>query len=118
MRIIFVDEFQHIIGKETQHIIYKVADFLKDIINHTCIPMILIGRLGFSEPILMVNPQLEGRVGAPLYLEPFQWDRTKPETIAQFCQLLDILIVLSPSIFLGWELKRWHSASITPRMAI
>jgi TniB protein len=89
VRIIFVDEFQHIIEKETQQIIYKVADFLKDVINHTCIPMILIGRLGEAEPILMVNPQLEGRIGAPLYLEPFQWDRTKPETIAEFCQLMD-----------------------------
>jgi hypothetical protein len=90
VRMIFVDEFQHIVEKETQHILYKVADFLKDIINHTGIPMILIGRLGEAEPVLRVNPQLGRRLGTPLILEPFAWDRAWPKTtIAEFCEVME-----------------------------
>lgn len=89
VRMIFVDEFQHIFEKETQHFLYKVADFLKDIINHTGVPMILIGRLGEAEPVLRVNPMLERRVGTPLLLEPFEWDRARAKTtIAEFCELM------------------------------
>jgi hypothetical protein len=89
VRMIFVDEFQHIIDRETQRVLNAVADFLKDIINQSHIPMILIGQEGEAEPILRVNPQLSRRVGTPRYLKPFPWDHTHPETIAEFCTLLE-----------------------------
>jgi hypothetical protein len=90
VRMIFVDEFQHIFEKEKRRILYNVADFLKDIINRSCVPMILIGRLGEAESILKVNPQLDRRVGTPLTLEPFAWDRKHEKTtIREFCELMD-----------------------------
>ena len=97
VRMIFVDEFQHIVEKEKSRILYNVADFLKDIINHTCVPMILIGRLGEAEPIFQVNPQLDRRIGSPLILEPFAWDRKQPDTtVYEFCELLGAIDAALP----------------------
>jgi hypothetical protein len=90
VRMIFVDEFQHIVDKETQRVLYAVADFLKDLINQTHVPMVLIGHLGEAEPVLQVNPQLDSRVGTPLILKPFGWDREKPQTtILEFRALME-----------------------------
>lgn len=90
VRMIFVDEFQHIVDKDTQHVLHAVADFLKDLINQTSIPMVLIGRIGEAERILTVNPQLDRRVGSPLILEPFAWDRQQnAETVLEFCALME-----------------------------
>ncbi len=90
VRIIFVDEFQHAVNKETQRVLHDVADFLKDIINQNKVSMVLIGRSGEAEPILRVNPQLESRVGSPLYMKPFEWDRNQAQTtILEFRALMD-----------------------------
>jgi hypothetical protein len=97
VRMIFVDEFQHIVEKEKRRILHNVADFLKDIINRTCVPMILIGRLGEAEPIFQVNPQLDRRIGSPLILEPFAWDRKRPEaTVYEFCELMGAIDAALP----------------------
>ncbi len=90
VRIIFVDEFQHIVDKDTHHVLHAVADFLKDLINQTNVPMVLIGRIGEAERILTVNPQLDRRVGSPLILEPFAWDRQQATTtILEFRTLME-----------------------------
>jgi hypothetical protein len=88
VQIIFVDEFQHLIDKDTQKVVYAVADFLKDIITQTHRPMILTGVLGQAEEILEANEQLDRRIGTPLILPPFEWDRQKPETIKEFRTLM------------------------------
>jgi hypothetical protein len=89
VRMIFVDEFQHIIDRDTKLVLNAVTDFLKDIINQSSIPMILIGQTGEAEPILLANPQLSRRVGTPRYLKPFPWDRTQQETIAEFRTIME-----------------------------
>ncbi len=88
VRMIFVDEFQHLVDKDTQKIVHAVADFLKDIINQAHVPMVLTGKLGEAEPILEANSQLDRRVGTPLVLCPFEWDRSRPETIKEFRTLM------------------------------
>jgi hypothetical protein len=100
VRMVFVDEFQHLMDKDTQRVVYAVADFLKDIINQTHVPMILSGKLGEAEPILEANSQLDRRVGTPLVLKPFEWDRGRPETIKEFRTLMrdiDAALPLDPS---------------------
>jgi hypothetical protein len=100
VRMIFVDEFQHILDRETQRVLNAVTDFLKDIINQSTIPMILIGQKGEAEPILQTNPQLSRRVGTPRYMNPFQWDRARPKTITEFRTLMesiDLELPLDPS---------------------
>ncbi len=88
VQVIFVDEFQHLRDKDTQKVVHAIADFLKDIINQAHIPMILTGKLGEAESILMANSQLDRRVGTPLVLEPFEWDRSRPETIKELRTLM------------------------------
>ncbi len=89
VQVIFVDEFQHLRDKDTQKVVHAIADFLKDIINQAHIPMILTGKLGEAESILVANSQLDRRVGTPLVLEPFEWDRGRPEeTIKEFRTLM------------------------------
>lgn len=88
VKVIFVDEFQHLMDKDTQQVVHAIADFLKDIINQAHVPMILTGKLGEAEPILEANPQLDRRVGTPLVLQPFEWDRSRAETIKEFRTLM------------------------------
>jgi lysozyme family protein len=102
VQMIFVDEFQHIVDKETKRVLHAVADFLKDIINQTRVPMILIGRAGEAEPVLNVNPQLDRRIGSPLYLRPFVWDRETPETtILEFRGVMEMIDQLLPFDYSG-----------------
>lgn len=96
VRMIFVDEFQHILDRDTQRVLNAVTDFLKDVINQSGIPMILIGQKGEAEPILRTNPQLSRRVGSPRYMHPFQWDRTRPTTIAEFCTIMECIDLALP----------------------
>lgn len=91
VRMIFVDEFQHLNDKDSLRILHSVADFLKNIINQTKVPMVLIGKLGEAEPILAANDQLDRRVGSPLILQPFEWDRHRPETIKEFRTLMQAI---------------------------
>jgi len=88
VQMLFVDEMQHIVDKNTERVLHHVSDFLKTIIIETHVPMILIGRQGEANPVLKANSQLARRVGSPRILEPFAWDRTKPETIQEFRVLL------------------------------
>jgi len=88
VKVIFVDEFQHLMDKDTQLVVHAIADFLKDIINQAHVPMILTGKLGEAEPILLANSQLDRHVGTPLILQPFEWDRSRPETIKEFRTLM------------------------------
>jgi type II secretory pathway predicted ATPase ExeA len=100
VRMIFVDEFQHILDRDTLRVLNAVTDFLKDSINQSNIPMILIGQKGEAEPILQTNPQLSRRVGTPRSMTPFPWDRSQPKTIAEFRTLLeriDLELPLDPS---------------------
>ncbi len=88
VQVIFVDEFQHLIDKDTKTVVHAVTDFLKDIITQTHRPMILTGMLGEAEAILEANEQLDRRIGTPLILSPFEWDRQHSETIKEFRTLM------------------------------
>jgi hypothetical protein len=88
VQVIFVDEFQHLIDKDTKTVVHALTDFLKDIINQTHRPMILTGMLGEAEAILEANEQLDRHIGTPLILHPFEWDRQRPETIKEFRTLM------------------------------
>jgi hypothetical protein len=100
VRMIFVDEFQHLLNRDTQRVLNEVADFLKDLINQTRVPMILVGQPGEAEPILQTNPQLSRRVGSPRYLKSFPWERSEPCTLSEFCTLMESIdqeLPLDPS---------------------
>src|SRR6266487_804247 len=77
-----------------------VAAFLKDLVDQTHVPMVVTGKLGEAEPILEANSQLDRRVGTPLILRRFEWNRSRAETIKEFRTLMrdiDAALPLDPS---------------------
>lgn len=88
VEIIILDEFQHFIDKDSRKILQNVSDWLKDLLNETSIPVVLIG-MPNSEEILEANKQLKRRFAARESLAPFGWD-TPGEQI-EFRKFLKVL---------------------------
>lgn len=76
VELIILDEFQHMIDRDSDKILQSVSDWLKNIISDAMLPVILVG-LPSSVRILKSNPQLNRRFTAQETLEPFKWDTKK-----------------------------------------
>jgi Cdc6-like AAA superfamily ATPase len=61
VELIFIDELQHLIDTETQRVISKAADWLKQLLNDINLPIIFGGILGNAERIFKSNQQLDDR---------------------------------------------------------
>jgi len=70
--IIIIDEFHHIIDKDSKKILYTVSDWLKQLITKTELPLILVG-LPHSVKILEANSQLKRRFAMRDELINFIW---------------------------------------------
>jgi Cdc6-like AAA superfamily ATPase len=81
VELLILDEFQHFIDRDSNHILLTVANWLKDLLNETNVPLVLTG-MPYSEVILQANAQLERRFQQRLRLAPFGW-----ETAAQQIEL-------------------------------
>lgn len=87
--ILILDEFQHFIDRDSKKILQTASDWLKDVINETNIPVVLIG-LPHSSDILTANPQLKRRFSTKERLAPFEWDDTKGRReFRKFLRILD-----------------------------
>lgn len=75
VELIVLDEFQHFIDRDSNHVLQTVANWLKDLMNETSTPVVLVG-MPYSEAILRANDQLERRFGAREVLAPFGWSTT------------------------------------------
>jgi len=60
VELIILDEFQHIIDRDSHKILQTISDWLKNLLNSTNVPMVLIGMPG-SDIILDANAQLKRR---------------------------------------------------------
>jgi len=60
IEVIIVDEFQNAIETGTDKVVYKVAEWVKTIINRTNIPVVLLG-MPWALDIVELNSQLESR---------------------------------------------------------
>jgi predicted AAA+ superfamily ATPase len=72
VELIILDEFQHVIDRDSTKVLATVADWLKTLLNETGVPIVLIG-MPSSTVILDANPQLRRRFTARQRLEPFYW---------------------------------------------
>ncbi|MDT5061707.1 MAG: hypothetical protein QOH63_2166 [Acidobacteriota bacterium] len=72
VELIILDEFQHVIDRDSTKVLLTVSDWLKTLLNETKVPIILIG-MPSSVVILDANPQLRRRFTARQSLEPFGW---------------------------------------------
>lgn len=88
VRIIIVDEFQHVIDRDSSKVLARTADLLKTIVNQSHIPLVLVG-LPHSERILEENPQLSRRFSRRTLLSGFGFKT--PEQRKEFRKLLELI---------------------------
>lgn len=75
VRLIIMDEFQHFVDKDSWRILKNVSDWLKNLIDETGVPIVLIG-MPYAVEILDApgNEQLQRRFAVRSSIEPFRWD--------------------------------------------
>lgn len=88
VKLIIIDEFQHLINHASDRKFDDVANWLKALINHTKIPIVLLG-LPESEEILLRNSQLRRRFYYLKTIEPFNVSTVRGE--AEFVKFLSII---------------------------
>lgn len=74
VEIVFLDEFQHFVDRDSEKILKNVSDWLKNLITATKKPIILVAQ-PYAEQVLDVtgNEQLQRRFLLRETLEPFGW---------------------------------------------
>ncbi|HEV2881374.1 MAG TPA: TniB family NTP-binding protein [Pyrinomonadaceae bacterium] len=74
IEVAFLDEFQHFVDRDSKKILKNVSDWLKNLIDATRRPIILIGQ-PYADQVLDVagNEQLQRRFLLRETLEPFGW---------------------------------------------
>jgi type II secretory pathway predicted ATPase ExeA len=88
VELTILDDFQHFIDRDSSKVLQNVSDWLKDLLNETKIPVVLIG-MPSSEQILEENKQLKRRFAARASLAPFGWDT--PGEQLEFRKFLKVL---------------------------
>jgi AAA domain len=91
IRLIIVDNCDHLIWHQSRHIACSLIEFLVRIASQSNLSLILLGESGAMEQIVGASPKLERRVGSLLQLPPFIWDRRSPETVIEWRSLLSTL---------------------------
>lgn len=72
VRLIILDEFQHLVERGTRQRIEAVADAIKSLINQTTLPFILVG-MPAACAVLEYSPQLAGRFPLSAEIPLFNW---------------------------------------------
>ncbi|RMC98545.1 transposase [Aquitalea palustris] len=72
VRLIILDEFQHLVERGTRQRIETVADAIKSLINQTALPFILVG-MPAACAVLEYSPQLAGRFPLSAEIPLFDW---------------------------------------------
>jgi hypothetical protein len=75
VQLIILDEFQHFVDKDSWKVLKNVSDWLKNFIDETRVPIVLVG-MPYAVEILdaLGNEQLQRRFAVRATLEPFGWD--------------------------------------------
>jgi len=113
VELVLLDEFQHIIDRDSLKVLYTAADWLKNFVNRTKKPVILMGMPG-ADRILDANDQLERRFSSRITLEPFGWGEKKQiEDFRKFLKVLDEKLPFDTrSQLSSWEMAlRIHYAT-------
>lgn len=101
VELIILDEFQHFIDRDSQRVLQNVSDWLKNLLNETNVPMILIG-MPHADQVLEANPQLRRRFCARESLEPFGWEPiARRHDFRRFLKVLDSKLPFAESSHLA-----------------
>jgi len=87
VELIVLDEFQHFDDRNSKGVLKIVSDWLKNLLNQTKVPIVLVGMPGFESVLdAKGNEQLKRRFSNREQIEPFSWQG--PKEIQEFRQLL------------------------------
>lgn len=78
VQLIILDEFQHFIDRDSNKVLQTISDWLKELLNETRVPIILIG-MPNCDLILEANRQLRRRFAIRESLDPFKWKHADPK---------------------------------------
>lgn len=102
VELVILDEFQHFVDRASEKVEYKVADWLKSVINESKVPFVLMG-LPRCQRILVLNEQLRRRFLPRVELHRFRIDRNKE--FQQFAGVLKglekTLLLEAPSVLIN-----------------
>lgn len=88
VELVILDDFHHLIDKETNRILEQISDWLKVLIKETGIPFLVVGIAGKVERILEANAQLSRLFAVRETLEPFRFDPTDQTSIKEFAHFV------------------------------
>lgn len=89
VQMIILDEFQHLIDRDSDTVLGVASDWLKNLLNRTRLPMVLIG-LPYSIRILKTNPQLRRRFSVMKEIKAFGWETPEEqEAFFKFLKAVD-----------------------------
>ncbi len=111
VELIVLDEFQHFIERDRGLVIQTVADWLKNLISETGVPVVLIG-MPDARKVLLANEQLRRRFSHQLHLEKFSWsDERFREEFRRILNAVDGALPFRTSSGLADMADRFHAAS-------
>ncbi|HHY0496898.1 TniB family NTP-binding protein, partial [Vibrio parahaemolyticus] len=87
VKLIIIDEFQHLVEESSNKILTQVGNWLKGILNKSKCPIVLFG-MPYSKLVLQANSQLHGRFSIQFDLRPFSYQEGEG-TFKTFLQHLD-----------------------------
>jgi hypothetical protein len=88
VELVILDDFHHLIDKETNRILEQVSDWLKVLIKETNIPFLVVGIEGKVERILEANAQLSRLFAARQTLEPLHYAQTDDASLQEFARFV------------------------------
>lgn len=96
VELLILDELQHFVDRNSHRVLEDASNWLKLLLKTTGVSCVLVGLQHEAEVLLRANPQLGRLFGDPYVLDPFTWDEERPETIAEFRQVLAAIERLMP----------------------
>ena len=91
VKLVILDDFHHLIDRETNRVLETVSDWLKVIIKETGIPYLVVGIEGKVELILQANQQLSRLFAIREILRPFVWNPSNEAAIQSLGPLFIML---------------------------
>lgn len=88
VELVVLDDFQHLIDKETNCILEQVSDWLKVLIKETNLPFLVVGLSGKVERILTANLQLSRLFAVRETLEPFKYNPSDYNGVTEFARFI------------------------------
>ena len=70
--ILYLDEFQRLIDRNTEKVDKKAAGLVATLLNQSLCPIVLVGEIQ-SERVFVDSEHFEDRTFAPVFMTPFDW---------------------------------------------